>query len=77
MDEHALLINVDDDCLGGNLVNDVVNWENFSFEGDNPKHIKVQRCGKDVQSGVPLASIKTTDDNPLVVSIDYNLCNKF
>ena len=49
-----------------NLVNYVVKWENFSFEGDNPKHIRVQHCGKDVQHGVPLASIKMTDDNPLL-----------
>ena len=50
----------------GNLVNYVVKWENFSFEGDNPKHIRVQHCGKDVQHGDPLASIKMTDDNPLL-----------
>ena len=68
------LVYVNENYLVFDLVNDLVTWSNFSFEGANPKHIKVQYCGRDTQRGDALLSMPTSDVNPLIVRIDPNLC---
>ena len=65
---------VNKNYLVADLVNNLVTWSNFSFEGANPKHIKVQYCGRDTQCGNALLSMPTSDVNPLIVWIDPNLC---